>query len=42
LHDPNSNYKIITDVLGKANDKQMPYKLIIKFKTQTFSMDNKW
>ena len=31
LSDPNNNYKIITDVLGKANCKHMPYKLV-KFK----------
>ena len=28
LSDPNKNYKIITEVLGKANRKHMPYKLV--------------
>ena len=31
LSDPNKNYKIINEVLGKANCKHMPYKLV-KFK----------
>ena len=39
--DPNNNYKIITHVLRKANSKHMPYKLV-KFKKQTFSIENKW
>ena len=28
LSDPNKNYKLITEVLGKANCKHMPYKLV--------------
>jgi hypothetical protein len=32
LSDPNKNYQIISEVLEKANCKQMPYK-VIKFKT---------
>ena len=31
LSDPNTIYKIITEVLGKANCEHMPYKLV-KFK----------
>ena len=36
LSDPNTNYKIITEVLGKANNKHMPYKLV-KFKKHKYS-----
>ena len=38
LSDPNKKFKIITEVLGKANCKHMPYKLV-KFKKHkhTFS-----
>ena len=28
VSDPNKNYKIITEVHGKANCKHMPYKLV--------------
>ena len=28
FQDPNNNYKIIADVLGKENCKHMPYKLV--------------
>ena len=36
LSDPNKNYKINTEVLGKANRKHMPYKLV-KFKKHKHS-----